>query len=89
MIYFGKLSEDERMQELVYDEYRRKMDYRLDQQDSKEEGRQEGIQEGIEQGLKRGMQRGRQEGRKEGMQEIVLNMLKENWILIKKSQSKN
>ncbi|MBC6416031.1 MAG: hypothetical protein GDA46_06565, partial [Bdellovibrionales bacterium] len=39
-------SEDERMQELAYDEYRRKMDYRLDIQDSKEEGFEEGFEQG-------------------------------------------
>ncbi|MBC6416196.1 MAG: hypothetical protein GDA46_07450, partial [Bdellovibrionales bacterium] len=39
-------SEDERMQELAYDEYRRKMDYRLDIQDSKEEGFEQGRKEG-------------------------------------------
>ncbi|MBC6415634.1 MAG: hypothetical protein GDA46_04500 [Bdellovibrionales bacterium] len=38
------------MQELAYDEYRRKMDYRLDIQDSKEEGFEQGKQEGIEEG---------------------------------------
>ncbi|MBC6415166.1 MAG: hypothetical protein GDA46_02085 [Bdellovibrionales bacterium] len=43
MSYFGKLSEDERMQELVYHEYRRKMDYRL----------QAWIEEGIEQDIER------------------------------------
>ncbi|MBC6415842.1 MAG: hypothetical protein GDA46_05570 [Bdellovibrionales bacterium] len=45
MSYFGKLSEDERMQELAYDEYRRKMDYRLDKQGWEEKGRKEGQQE--------------------------------------------
>ncbi|MBC6415154.1 MAG: hypothetical protein GDA46_02025 [Bdellovibrionales bacterium] len=30
MSYFSKLSEDERLQELAYDELRRKIDYRLD-----------------------------------------------------------
>ncbi|MBC6415841.1 MAG: hypothetical protein GDA46_05565 [Bdellovibrionales bacterium] len=29
MSYFTKLLEDESLQELAYDEYRRKMDYRL------------------------------------------------------------
>ncbi|MBC6415605.1 MAG: hypothetical protein GDA46_04355 [Bdellovibrionales bacterium] len=41
MSYFTKLSKDERVQELAYDEYRRKMDYRLDRQELIEEGIQE------------------------------------------------
>ncbi|MBC6416084.1 MAG: hypothetical protein GDA46_06850 [Bdellovibrionales bacterium] len=49
MSYFTKLSEDERMQELAYDEYRRKMDYRLDKQGWREEGFEQDRQEGIEQ----------------------------------------
>ncbi|MBC6415052.1 MAG: hypothetical protein GDA46_01480 [Bdellovibrionales bacterium] len=54
------------MQELAYDEYRRKMDYRLDQLDSKEEGFEQGKQEGIEQGRKEGKQEGIEQGRKKG-----------------------
>jgi len=61
MSYFTKLSEDERIQELAYDEFRKKMDYRLYKQAWR----------------KKGFEQGRQEGLQEGMQKIALNLLKE------------
>ncbi|MBC6416156.1 MAG: hypothetical protein GDA46_07240 [Bdellovibrionales bacterium] len=42
--YFAKLSEDESLQDLAYDEFRRKMDYRLEKQDWIEEGIEQGRQ---------------------------------------------
>ena len=47
--FISCFSIDERMQELAYDEYRRKMDYRLDKQGWREEGFEQDRQEGIEQ----------------------------------------
>ncbi|MBC6416191.1 MAG: hypothetical protein GDA46_07420 [Bdellovibrionales bacterium] len=68
MNYFTKLSKDERMQELAYDEYRRKIDYRLDKQDWEEKGRKKGRKEGMQEGIQRGIEKGRKQGIEEGRQ---------------------